>query len=49
VFWTLGLGQNAFLTAALFRGFTLPVDRRPASSGVALGMICYKLACSRRA
>jgi alpha-1,2-mannosyltransferase len=42
VFWTLGLGQNAFLTAALFGGFTLLLDRRPASAGVVLGMICYK-------
>ena len=29
VFWTLGVGQNAFLTAALFGGFTLLIDRRP--------------------
>jgi hypothetical protein len=42
VFWTMGLGQNSFLTAALFGGFTLLVDRRPIGAGVLLGMICYK-------
>jgi alpha-1,2-mannosyltransferase len=42
VFWTIGLGQNAFLTAALFGGFTLLVDKRPAASGVLLGLLCYK-------
>ena len=29
VFWALGLGQNSFLTAALFGAGTLWVDRRP--------------------
>ena len=42
VFWTLGLGQNAFLTAALFGGFTLLVDRRPVAAGILLGGLCYK-------
>jgi alpha-1,2-mannosyltransferase len=42
VFWTLGLGQNAFLTAALFGGFTLLIDRRPLSAGAMLGLLCYK-------
>jgi len=42
VFWTLGLGQNAFLTAALFGGFTLLIDRRPALAGMLLGLLCYK-------
>jgi hypothetical protein len=42
VFWTVGLGQNAFLTAALFGGFTLLVDRRPATAGMLLGAMCYK-------
>ncbi len=42
VFWTLGLGQNAFLTAALFGAFTLLLDRRPVGAGVLLGMLCYK-------
>jgi hypothetical protein len=42
IFWTLGLGQNAFLTAALFGGFTLLVDRRPVLAGICLGLLCYK-------
>jgi hypothetical protein len=42
VWWTFGLGQNAFLTAALFGGFTLLVDRRPVLAGVLLGLLCYK-------
>ncbi len=42
VFWTLGVGQNAFLTAALFGGFTLLIDSRPASAGMLLGLLCYK-------
>src|ERR1700722_3590793 len=42
VFWTLGLGQNAFLTATLFGGFTLLIDRRPALAVMLLGTLCYK-------
>jgi len=42
VFWTVGLGQNAFLTAALLGGFTLLIDRRPVTAGILLGMVCYK-------
>jgi hypothetical protein len=42
IFWTLGLGQNAFLTATLFGEFTLLIDRRPALAGMALGLLCYK-------
>ncbi|HET8997572.1 MAG TPA: glycosyltransferase family 87 protein [Acetobacteraceae bacterium] len=42
VFWTIGLGQNAFLTAALFGGFTLLLDRRPVSAGLLLSAMCYK-------
>lgn len=42
VFWNLGVGQNAFLTAALFAGFTLMLDRRPAMAGGMLGLMCYK-------
>jgi hypothetical protein len=42
VFWTLGLGQNAFLTATLFGGAMLLIDRRPASAGLLLGALCYK-------
>jgi alpha-1,2-mannosyltransferase len=42
VFWTFGLGQNAFLTAALFGGFTLLLEKRPVGAGILLGMLCYK-------
>jgi alpha-1,2-mannosyltransferase len=42
IFWTFGLGQNAFLTAALFGGFTLMIERQPALAGVFLGLLCYK-------
>ncbi len=42
VFWNIGVGQNAFLTSALFAGFTLLLDRRPLSAGAMLGLMCYK-------
>ena len=42
VFWTIGLGQNAFLTAGLFGAFTLMLDRRPVLAGIVLGLLCYK-------
>ncbi|HEX3861343.1 MAG TPA: glycosyltransferase family 87 protein [Stellaceae bacterium] len=42
VFWNLGLGQNAFLSAALFGGATLLLERRPAIAGILLGALCYK-------
>jgi alpha-1,2-mannosyltransferase len=42
VFWTLGLGQNSFLTAALFGAAMLLVDRRPLVAGLLLGALCYK-------
>ncbi len=42
VWWTIGLGQNAFLTAALLGGFTLLLDRRSASAGILVGLLCYK-------
>jgi alpha-1,2-mannosyltransferase len=42
VFWTLGYGQNAFLTAALFGGATLLLDTRPIAAGLLFGMLCYK-------
>jgi alpha-1,2-mannosyltransferase len=42
VIWTIGTGQNAFLTAALLGGFTLLLDRRPVGAGVLLGLLCYK-------
>jgi alpha-1,2-mannosyltransferase len=42
VWWNFGLGQNAFLTAALFGAATLLVDRRPIASGLLFGALCYK-------
>lgn len=42
VFYTLGTGQNAFLTAALFGAATLLVDRRPVLAGLLFGAVCYK-------
>ena len=42
VLWTLGLGQNALLTAGLFGSATLLIDRRPAVAGVLFGALCYK-------
>jgi alpha-1,2-mannosyltransferase len=42
VFWTLGIGQNSFLTAALLGAMTLLLDKRPLGAGVLLGMLCYK-------
>lgn len=42
VYWTLGLGQNSFLTAALFAAGTLWIDRRPTLAGLCLGALCYK-------
>ena len=42
VFWTLGLGQNAFLTATLFGAGTLCIDRRPILAGLLFGALCYK-------
>jgi hypothetical protein len=42
VWWNIGLGQNAFLTAALFGAATLCVDRRPILAGLCFGALCYK-------
>ena len=42
VFWNIGLGQNAFLTAALFGAATLLIDRRPITAGLLFGALCYK-------
>jgi alpha-1,2-mannosyltransferase len=42
VFWTLGLGQNSFLTAALFGAGLLCIDRRPIVAGLLFGALCYK-------
>jgi len=42
VFWNIGLGQNAFLTAGLFGAATLLIDRRPIPAGLLFGALCYK-------
>jgi uncharacterized membrane protein (DUF485 family) len=42
VFWNIGLGQNAFLTAALFGAATLLVDRHAVLAGLCFGALCYK-------
>jgi hypothetical protein len=42
IFWNFGLGQNAFMTAALFGGATLLVDRRPLVAGMLFGLLFYK-------
>ena len=38
----IGMGQNALLTAALFGGATLLIDRRPVAAGLLFGALCYK-------
>jgi hypothetical protein len=42
VFINYGLGQNAFLTAALLGGAMLLIDRRPVLAGILIGAMCYK-------
>lgn len=42
VLWTIGLGQNGFLTAGIFGAATSLIDRRPAVAGVLLGTLCIK-------
>ena len=42
VFWTLGTGQNALLTAGLFAAATWHIDRRPIVAGLLFGALCYK-------
>jgi alpha-1,2-mannosyltransferase len=42
VLWTIGLGQNGFLTAGLFGAATLLIDRRPAVAGLLFGALCVK-------
>jgi Glycosyltransferase family 87 len=42
VWWALGIGQNSFLTAALFGGATLLLERRPTLAGCLFGALCYK-------
>ncbi|HEV2678334.1 MAG TPA: glycosyltransferase family 87 protein [Aliidongia sp.] len=42
LFWTVGLGQNALLTAGLLGFATLLMDRRPLTAGALLALIAYK-------
>ena len=42
VFVNLGHGHNGFLTAALFAGGLLLLDRRPAVAGLLIGLLAYK-------
>lgn len=42
IFINFGVGQNGFLTAALFGGATLLIDRRPWLAGILFGALCYK-------
>ncbi|HET6237632.1 MAG TPA: glycosyltransferase family 87 protein, partial [Acetobacteraceae bacterium] len=40
--WTVAMGQNAFLNAALLSGFTLLLQHRPLRAGALLGALCIK-------
>ena len=42
VFWAVGTGQNALLTAALLGAALLTLERRPVLAGLLLGALCYK-------
>ncbi len=42
VWWTLGIGQNALLSAALMAAGTLLLKRRPGPAGAAFASLCYK-------
>ncbi len=42
LWWAIGTGQNALLTAALFAAGTALLDRRPWLGGMCLGLLCYK-------
>lgn len=42
VWWAIGTGQNALLTAALFAAGTALLERRPWLAGVCFGALCYK-------
>ena len=39
---TAGIGQNSFLTTAIFGTATYLIDRRPMTAGAILGALCYK-------
>jgi alpha-1,2-mannosyltransferase len=40
--WTLGTGQNGFLSASLFGGATLLIDSRPLWAGLLFGALAFK-------
>jgi len=42
VFWTIGIGQNSFLSAGLMALGALLLARRPWAAGAAFGAICFK-------
>jgi hypothetical protein len=42
LWWAIGTGQNALLTAALFAAGTALVERRPWLAGLCFGALCYK-------
>ena len=42
LWWAIGTGQNALLTASLFAAGTALLDRRPWLAGLCLGALCYK-------
>ena len=42
LWWAIGTGQNALLSAALFAAGTALVERRPVLAGLCLGALCYK-------
>jgi alpha-1,2-mannosyltransferase len=42
LWWAVGTGQNALLTAALFATGTGLLERRPWLAGLCLGALCYK-------
>lgn len=42
VLWTIGIGQNGFLTAGLFGAATLLIDRRPFGAGALFGVLICK-------
>ena len=42
LWWAIGTGQNALLTAALFAAGTALLERRPWLAGLCFGALCYK-------
>jgi hypothetical protein len=42
VLWTISVGQNGFLTAALIGGTLVCLERQPLLAGVCLGLLTYK-------